>query len=73
MEFIMEHISWVFSGIGVSALGLLINYVIKKKQAKSRIDVKKSRKVKIKDNDNADISLSNCDDVTIEGNKYGER
>lgn len=80
MEFIMKHISWIFSGIGVSALGLLAKYVIRKCQKKtgirgesSGIEVKKSTNIEITQNENTDILLSNCDRVRIEGNKYGER
>ncbi len=73
MGSILEHFEWIFSGIGVSTIGLFINHFgqKKKKEEKPGIEVTQSQKVKISRNKNSNISVTNSQDVTIEGNKNG--
>lgn len=73
MDFILEHFEWIFSGIGVSIMGLLINHFSQKKRKKENleIDVTKSNKIKISNNEKSNILVTKSQDVTIEGNKNG--
>lgn len=73
MDFVLEHLEWIFSGIGASLIGLLITNFSQKKKKKGipGIDVKKAKKVNISSNENFNISVTNSQDVTIEGNKNG--
>ena len=43
IEFISSNLEWIFSGIGVSILGLLIN-VFRKRRSNKRIQIKTSGK-----------------------------
>lgn len=75
MDFILEHFEWIFSGIGVSMIGLLINHFSQKKKKKGdnpEIDVTKSNRIKISNNEKSNISVTNSQRVTIEGNKNGK-
>jgi len=73
MDSILEHFKWIFSGIGVSLIALLLNYFRQKKKKKENIeiDVTKSNRIKITNNEKSNISVTNSQDVTIEGNKNG--
>jgi len=44
MEYLMENIKWIFSGIGVFIIGLVINIIIKKFKNNN------SQKQNVKDN-----------------------
>lgn len=70
MEYIIESIPWIFSGIGATIIGYLINRSRKQKRSEQGVTVDKSKRVFVKRNINTDIVVQNSNDVTIEGNKY---
>lgn len=70
MEHIIESIPWIFSGIGATIVGYLINRSRKQKRSERGVTVDKSKRVRVKRNINSDIVVQNSNDVTIEGNKY---
>lgn len=68
MQFLLENIEWIFSGIGVAIVTGVVQVKNKKKE-KSNYVIKKSKQTKISRNEIADIKIISCEKTIIEGNK----
>lgn len=67
MEIILEHIKWIFSGIGVIVLSAIARIIYNK--CKKNINVDNSKWTEIRGNENIDIKVSSSEDTIIVGNK----
>lgn len=69
IEFIYSNIQWIFSGIGVSILAVIVGHFFQKKKLEGKgIIVNKSRDIKVKNNKNQDVSIDHSKRIDIEGN-----
>ena len=65
----MEHIKWIFSGIGVNLISFFEKIVFRiSKKEHNKVVIKKSDDVSIKENQNLDIKIKDSTNISVENN-----